>query len=272
MKFFCKKEYKFRLNFTRHSKLDYDVNMELNYEEKGTGPAVILIHGWGGSHASLENLATELANNGFRTINVDLPGSGSSEPPATPMFMNDYVELLISLIKRLELVRPVMVGHSFGGKIGMFLAVKYQTVLSRLVLIDASGIKPIKTLKNKITYIIAKIANIILWIPPLFLFRPIFRFLYYKLIVREYDYLKSGQMKATFKNVINQHIDENLGKIKNDTLIIWGRDDRYTPLRDGEKIAQGIKNSRLEVVDGVGHSLPLVGPQIVAKLIINFLN
>ena len=246
--------------------------MELYYEEKGSGVPVILIHGWGGSHTSLEKLATELANNGFRTINVDLPGAGSSEPPLTTMHMDNYVNEIIHLIKRLELNSPVLVGHSFGGKIGMFLAVKYPNIISKLVLIDASGIKPVKTLKQKITYVIAKIANFIFWIPPIFLFRPVVRYLYYKIVVREFDYYKSGVMKETFKNVINEHIDENLKKIKNDTLIIWGRDDKYTPLWNGEKITEGIKNSRLEVIENVGHGLPLLYPQVVAKLIVNFLN
>lgn len=246
--------------------------MDLNYEEKGSGVPVILIHGWGGSHASLEGLATMLASEGFRTINVDLPGMGASEPPSSPMFMDDYVELIIRLIKKLDLSRPVLVGHSFGGKIGMFLAAKYPAELSKLVLIDASGIKPVKTLKQKITYVIAKVVGVLFWIPPLILLRPVFKFLYYKFIVRELDYLKSGKLKETFKNVINEHINDSLKKIKTDTFIIWGRNDTYTPLWHGEKINKGIKNSRLEIIDEVGHALPLVYPDVVAKLITNFLN
>jgi len=245
--------------------------MKLNFEEKGEGPAVILVHGWGGSSESLKKLAEIIADKGFKTIRIDLPGFGKTPAPENKMCMDDYVELISGAINSLNLHKPVYVGHSFGGKLGMFLAAKYPDLLSKLVLINSSGIKPVRTLKHKITYVLAKIGGIISWIPPFIVLRPIVKFIYYKFIVREMDYYKAGKLKETFKNIINEHVDEKLFKIKTDTLVIWGMKDTFTPLWNGEKIAKNIKNSRLELVDNVGHGLPLFYPQVVADLIINFL-
>ena len=114
--------------------------MKLNYKKKGEGSPVILLHGWGGSSASLDNLATILANNGYTTYNVDLPGFGDSPAPLKPYRMDDYAETIKEFIAWICMDKPVSIGHSFGGKIGLFLSAKYPKLLSKLILVDSSGI------------------------------------------------------------------------------------------------------------------------------------
>jgi len=246
--------------------------MKLHYTEKGKGSPVLMVHGWMGSSKSLDNMATILSNSGYRVINVDLPGFGESPKPGLTYSMKDYVGLIEDLIKDLDLRRPDYIGHSFGGKIGLFLAASNPLAINKLVLIDASGIRPKKGLKQKLTYFGAKVGGVIMWIPPFLFVRPIIRWMYYKTVVRESDYLKAGSLRDTFKNVINEHINRKLEKIKNQTLIVWGRNDKMTPLYQGMELSKGIKNSRLEIIEGTGHNLPIIYPQIVAELIITFLN
>jgi pimeloyl-ACP methyl ester carboxylesterase len=246
--------------------------MNINYIDKGSGAPIVLLHGWGGSSKSLEQLAEHLVLGGYRTINVDLPGFGQSEMPTSVIGMEEYVDLVYDLITRLELRKPVIIGHSFGGKIAMFFALKYPSTVARIVLINASGIRPKPTMRGKISYVLAKIGNVVFWIPPFIFFRKGMKHAFYRFVVGEQDYFRSQNLRETFKRVIKQHINSRLKEINLETLVIWGAEDRMTPLWQGEKIASGIKKSRLEVVDGVGHNLPLKHPEIVSQLILKFLD
>jgi len=246
--------------------------MKLKYRETGEGAPIILLHGWGGSSASLENLATILSNSGYKIYNIDLPGFGDSLAPKDPYSINNYVEDIKEFISSKRIDKPVIVGHSFGGKIGLFLAVKYPMLLFKLILVNSSGIKPKASLKVRLKYIFAKIGGAIFWLPPFILIRPVAKFLYYKLIVKEYDYYKSKSLRETFKKVVTEHIDGKLDRIKTNTLLIWARNDKQTPLAQGLELSRGIANSRLEIIEGTGHNLPVLYPQIVAELIIKFLN
>jgi pimeloyl-ACP methyl ester carboxylesterase len=246
--------------------------MDINYVEKGTGKPIILIHGWGGSSKSLIPLAGVLANNGFRTVTIDLPGFGSSDAPIEPFTMNDYVKMLNDLIKRLELKKPILLGHSFGGKVSMFYAVKHSGNISKMILINSSGIKPIKTTRTRISYALAKTGKFLSLIPPFLFIRPAIKYAFYRSIVRERDYYQAKNLKETFRNVINEHIDDSLSKIKTASLLLWGKEDVQTPLYQAEKLHKGLINSELDIIEGVGHSLPLIQPQIVAEHIIKFVN
>jgi pimeloyl-ACP methyl ester carboxylesterase len=246
--------------------------MDINYVEKGTGRPIILIHGWGGSSKSLIPLAGVLANNGFRTITVDLPGFGSSDAPIEALRMNDYVKMLNDLIKRLELKKPILLGHSFGGKISLFFAAKHQNTISKIVLINSSGIKPKKTVRTRLSYALAKTGKYLSLIPPFVFIRPAIKYAFYRSIVRERDYYQAKNLKETFRNVVNEHIDGKLNKIINPCLLLWGREDVQTPLYQAEKLHKGLVNSELDIIDGVGHSLPLIQPQLVAEHIIKFVN
>ena len=246
--------------------------MFLNYQDKGSGAPIMLLHGWGGSSKSLAGLADFLVNGGYRVINVDLPGFGESEMPERAYGMNDFVGLIHDLIVRLELRKPVVVGHSFGGQIAMFLAMKYPSLISKIVLVNASGIKPKETLRTRVSFVMAKVGNVISWVPPFIFFRRAIKWVFYRYIVGELDYYQSGNMKATFKRITHERINLKLSEINCEALVIWGKDDKITPLWQGEKLAKGIKRSRLEVIENIGHGLPLKYPQIVAELILKFMD
>ena len=94
------------------------------------------------------------------------------------------------------------------------------------------------------------------------------RYFLYK-IVRESDYLKATpQMKQTMVNLISADLTSELGKITVPTLIIWGRDDKSTPLSDGEIMHKNIKNSKLVIIDNAGHSPQFTHAGEVCKYIL----
>ncbi|MFQ5492911.1 MAG: alpha/beta fold hydrolase [Candidatus Dojkabacteria bacterium] len=246
--------------------------MKVNYCVKGEGRTIILLHGWGGSIGSLEKLQQELADMGFQVFNLDLPGFGDSGIPGKAMTLDDYVEYLDKLVTRLNIYKPIFVGHSFGGKLAMKYAINKPGTLSNLVVIDASGINPRNSAKRSLLYLPAKIFGAVFDLPGLKLVKPIVRKLFYKFVVREHDYVKSDHIRQTFQNIISEHLDGKLDQIKTDTLVIWGEKDTVTPLWQGQQLASKIAGSRFEVVEGAKHSLPLEMPEVVARIIYSYLN
>jgi pimeloyl-ACP methyl ester carboxylesterase len=246
--------------------------MRINYTVKGEGPTLILLHGWGGSIKSLENLQTRLADMGFQVFNVDLPGFGESGKPGKALVLDDYVNYIHELIEKLNIYKPIIAGHSFGGKVAAAFAIKYPNLPSRLVLIDSSGLNPRNGSRKKFFLVTSKVFGSIFMLPGFKPIKPFFRKLYYKFIVRERDYLEADGLRATLKNILAENLDQKLRLIKADTLLIWGEFDKYTPLWMGQEMTRLIKGSRLEVVAGARHALPLDEPDIVAKIIYTFLN
>lgn len=243
--------------------------MRINYTIKGSGIPVILLHGWGGSSSSLNKLQEELVVN-FEVYNLDLPGFGESDTPLKTWFLGDYVNWLHGFIKENKIGKPILVGHSFGGKLAMAHAEKHQNDLSAIVLINASGIKPKSNAKKGLLYLPAKIGGAIFKLPVLRYFKKTVKKIFYKLIVRESDYIDAGVLKETFKNIINEHLDTRIRKITIPTLIVWGEKDSYTPLWMGRKITEMIKGSRLEVVAGASHDLPIKQSEMAVKIIFSF--
>ncbi|KXK08292.1 MAG: Dihydrolipoyllysine-residue acetyltransferase component of acetoin cleaving system [candidate division WS6 bacterium OLB21] len=176
--------------------------MKINYQVKGEGVSLILLHGWGGSISSLAPLQDQLSDLGFQVFNLDLPGFGQSTMSKEEMTISDYVEFLANYINRLNIYKPVIVGHSFGGQVAMAFAIKNPLVASRLVLINASGLNPRNGMKKTSMLIVAKIFGAVLSIPPFSIIKGISRKLFYKFIVRESDYAKAGNMKSTMKNIL----------------------------------------------------------------------
>jgi pimeloyl-ACP methyl ester carboxylesterase len=247
--------------------------MRLNYTAKGQGrKTIILLHGWGGSLKSLTPLQDELIkSNEYRVFNIEWPGFGKSPIIHKSAKIKDYESLLLEFISEHNIAKPILVGHSFGGKVAMALAINNPNILDKLILINSSGLKPKNSLKKTLLFLPTKAFGAFFKLPLLkFIKKPI-RKLYYKLIVRESDYLISEDLEITMKNILSENLDESVSKIQVQTLLIWGEKDTQTPLWMGKKLASEIPNSKLEVIKDAKHGLPLNQPEIVSTLILLFL-
>ena len=103
------------------------------------------MHGWGCNHttlASVERIALEC---GYRVINVDFPGFGDSEEPDDVWGVEQYTRVVEQLVRNLRITSPALLGHSFGGRVGILYASRNE--VSKMILVDAAGIKPTRTLK-----------------------------------------------------------------------------------------------------------------------------
>lgn len=230
---------------------------------------IVLLHGWGGSKKSLKSLGKKLEDFNYKVHILEMPGHGETPEMNTPWTMNDFSNWLSKHLTENSLQNPILIGHSFGGRIIIDTLIKKKADPSKVVLIDASGIKPKNSVKRffwkRISNLSKKVLN------ENKAYSRTIRKIAYKTLIRESDYVKlNSNMRKTFENINNEFYNDLVWKIKTKTLIIWGNKDKTTPLWMGIFLNKKIKNSRLEVLNG-SHSLPLKHPEEVAKLINDFL-
>jgi pimeloyl-ACP methyl ester carboxylesterase len=118
-----------------------DAPVKLYYQDEGSGPPLLLIHGFGASTYTWRHIAPELAKT-HRVIAVDLKGFGQSDKPFDSHYsVLDQADLIAQLIEEKDLHDLTLVGHSFGGGVALFLALeaddRLQGRLSKLVLLDS---------------------------------------------------------------------------------------------------------------------------------------
>ncbi len=108
------------------------------YAARGeAGPAILCIHGAGGSHSHWGHILGGLGDTA-RIYAADLPGHGRSDPPGRPS-ISAYVEFLLALMDALGLERAVLAGHSMGGAIALTAAAERPERVAGLILAGASA-------------------------------------------------------------------------------------------------------------------------------------
>ena len=238
-------------------------NLKTNYIILGDGKqTILLLHGWGGSYASFLGLGNDLCTK-YRVVIPDLWGFGKSEQPPKSFGVFDYARLIVEFLNQLKLNKVHIIGHSFGGRLGIIIASVYPQYVDKLVLIDSAGIKPKFSFKK---YFKIKI----------------FKHLKNKVQLgkKDKDCLKhfgssdylclNAAFKEIFVRVVNQHLNNYLKNINAQTLIIWGKKDRDTPLYMAKVLRKNIKSSKIVLLNG-GHFAYLTQQDLVLNYIYDFL-
>ena len=147
----------------------------------------------------------------------------------------------------------ILLGHSFGGRVAIKYAARYPENLRSLVLTGAAGIKHPLSFKQKIIFSLSRAGKVILSLPVVDkLEKPAQRLLYR--LSPDKDYGRADQrMKAVMRSALAEDLTPLLEEIRVPTLLIWGREDRSTPLCDGELMQREIVGSELHVIDGANH-------------------
>jgi pimeloyl-ACP methyl ester carboxylesterase len=243
----------------------------LAYVDEGSGDPVVLLHGWGGQAASMTPLITGLREQ-YRIVAFDLPGFGGSSPPPVPWGTPEYAAFVEKAVASLGITRATFVGHSFGGRIALWLAAHVPETVQALVLVDAAGIKPPVTFRRRMRLIVYMTARMVLRLPVLGAKGSA---LQERLAMRfgSPDYRAvSGVMRSTFVKTVNLDLSECMRAVAAPTLLIWGEKDIETPIADGRKMERLIKGSRLIAVAGAGHFCYLDSPSFVNAVVSAFLH
>lgn len=243
---------------------------EIHYEETGnpSGVPVILMHGWGCDHTTVRSIASILEPY-MHVYNIDLPGHGISPEPISVWGVEDYTSAIEDFAKRLHIVRPVVIGHSFGGRIALLMASRNQ--LNKVILVDAAGIKPKRTLAYYARVYSYKAMKHLL--PLLFGDKIGNRFLdKYRGKAGSSDYRSSTPvMRAVMSKCVNEDLRHIMPLIKAPTLLIWGALDTATPLSDAKIMESLIPDAGLVSFEGCGHYSFLDNPYGFRNVIREFL-
>ena len=231
-----------------HIKVD---GLNINYIDEGTGSAVLLLHGWGGSIQTMMPIYNVLKNK-CRVITMDLPGFGESDMPCEPWNSYDYALFIIKFIEKIGLNSIILFGHSHGGRISIILSSRYN-VVKKLVLIDSAGIIPKRTMKYYVKVYSFKFLKKIYTVFSSGNTKEQKIEKFYKRFGSA-DYKEAhGIMRQTMVKVINDNLIDLLPLIKVPTLLIWGESDQDTPLYMGKKMEEKINDSGLVIFKGAGH-------------------
>jgi pimeloyl-ACP methyl ester carboxylesterase len=111
----------------------------ISYTKAGTGPAVLLIHGLGGTRRTWRHLIPGLART-HTVIAPDLPGHGLSDPPAGDYSLGAHACAMRDLLLTLGYPRASIVGHSLGGGVALQTAYQFPERTERVVLISSGGL------------------------------------------------------------------------------------------------------------------------------------
>jgi pimeloyl-ACP methyl ester carboxylesterase len=228
--------------------------VRVTYREEGPkdGPPLVVLHGWGASIAAVASIMA-IFRQTHRVIALDLPGFGASDPPPVPWTSDEYADCVRAAMGRLGIARASIIGHSFGGKVGIILAATHPGLVDRLVLVNSAGIRG----KRDATYYAKvygfKAGKRLLGMPPLSgpLGGPIRR--RFERRFGSDDYRQAGSMRGTLVRVVNEDVRDLLPRIQAPTLLIWGELDDSTPLSDGTLMEQLIPDAGLVVFPGAGH-------------------
>ncbi len=237
--------------------------IKVNYKCAGQGPVCLILHGWGSSSVTWEKLQNFLSDQGYKTYILDLPGFGKSDNPPQAWSVSDYVHFTLKVTDGLKLGKFFLLGHSFGGRIGIQLSAAYSHRLKGLILCAAAGIKKTPNAKQKAYFFLAKAGKYII---PFKKARSIIYGIFGPSDCRNVK----GIMRETFKKVVSDDLRPYLGQIKVPTLIVWGENDAITPLSDAYIMKKEIIKSELIVIPKIGHSIQLQEPEQLAKAVLIF--
>lgn len=227
--------------------------LKTEYQIWGEGNIpVLLLHGWGASFENYRGVAAALGDR-CRLYAVNFPGCANSEIMHEPWDLDDYCDFTVEFIKAMKLDNPIIIGHSHGGRVTMKLVADGRVNPPKIVLLDAAGLIPKKSPRQKMRARNFKIIKRVLTLPLL-------KGHTQGLLNRARAHYGSADynaapdvLKKTLVSLVNTDIREILPNIKCPTLLIWGENDTATPLEDAKTIEALIPDAGLCVIKNTGH-------------------
>ena len=217
-------------------------NLNINYIQYGEGSDILLLHGWGQNIEMMKFLGDNFADNHRITI-LDFPGFGESDEPLSPWTIKDYSLLIEKLVKELDIKKPVVMGHSFGGRVAIYYS--SNNPIEKLVLFGSPCIRQDKELPLSV-----KILKGIKKLPGMDKLGE-----YMKQYIGSRDYKAASPiMRQTLVNVVNEDLTPYAMQIEEPTLLIWGQDDTEAPVSDAKELEQIMNDAALIVLPGTHYA------------------
>jgi pimeloyl-ACP methyl ester carboxylesterase len=218
-----------------------------HYLKAGIGPPVVLLHGGASDSRDWVGTMTALAHR-FTFYAPDLIGFGQSDRNEVGYYLSDFSDFVLGFIDALQLEKLSLVGHSFGARVCLDVALKRQEQVNRLVLADASGLGKISGLGNALFTAFWALR---------------------KVLRRPQPFPRFLSKEGDDYNFVGSEV---LQSLQTPTLLIWKRFDPYMPLSVARRAGELIPGARLAVLPGLGHAPNKQNRDTFNKLLLDFLD
>lgn len=242
------------------------IRLHVRDEGPRDAPVLVLLHGSNASLHTWEPWVGALKER-WRIVSFDFPAHGLTGPSQSGVYNGaTYLKVVEDLAKALKLERFVLGGNSMGGYVSWRYALAHPERVAGLILVDAAGYprdggspfvfqlarapvlgEMFSSITNK-SMLEANLKDVMVddsLVTDALVTR------YFDLLMRE------GNRKATLARLRaprdNPDAWQDIPKITAPTLVIWGAEDPWIPLADGQRFAKEIGGAKLVVYDGIGH-------------------
>ncbi|MGD1839290.1 MAG: alpha/beta fold hydrolase [Thermonemataceae bacterium] len=264
--------------------------VEVVYTDLGEGEqTLVFIHGLA-SYLPIWVKNIDYFKQYYRCIAIDLPGHGYSSKGDYPYTMTFYVEMVSALLKKLAVKKAILIGHSMGGQIAIFLATQAPMQFSHLVLAAPAGFETFNGTQRAILSQLAS-PQTLQYVQSLLNLKNYFHDLKEKdyslleelngLLYQQTDASMGTILSKSMKGMLNEPVFDRLEKIIQPTLVLFGESDQLIPNRffnnvSTQRIAlQGtsqIRNHKLRMMANCGHFLQYECAETFNKEVSTFLH
>lgn len=224
-------------------------------KHSNNSPNILFLHGYGQNKEMMMPLASK-ANDYANIMVIDLPGS-KNNPLQRVFTIEDYIAYLENILRENDFKPDIIVGHSFGGKLAAFYALKHDVVL---LLLAPSSVKPNFSLKKKLKIALYKLCK---------------KLSKYKIIKRIPNSLlgsrdfqsTSGVDRKTFVNIVNSYLSKNdFKKIQKSVFLVYGNKDKEIAYYQIKKMHKYLSKGHLVVING-DHFAYIVNASVINNLL-----
>ena len=255
--------------------------VDVHYRDEGNGHPIILIHGTASSLHTWEAWTDGLKET-HRVIRMDIPAFGLTGPNLTRDYsIESYVAFIHEFLNQLEIDSCVIAGNSLGGNIAWNYALEYPDRISKLILLNASGL--IRDDEIDAIFKLARlpiVGYILTKVTPRSLVEGEIKEVYFNdelinrdLIDRYHQMtLREGNRQAFIDRAYAKHEDrsKDLNSLSTETLIIWGEYDYWIPVKYAYQFNELIPNSQLVILES-GHVPMEENPKESLDAVLGFL-
>jgi pimeloyl-ACP methyl ester carboxylesterase len=237
--------------------------VRVHYVDEGEGSPVVLVHGFASSLETWSTVMPELLRRGHRVIALDLRGFGWTDRPPGDYSSEEQARLVFALMDRLGVRRAALVGHSYGAGVTLRMALMAPDRVERIALYDAWAYSE----QLPAFFHVARADGIgeamfATWYGERAEDRIALAFYDQRYVTMELvdaveaALRKPGTYAASLAAIRAMHYEAVEGRYRTITqpvLLLWGREDRVTPLAIGERMSRELPGARLVVYPGCGH-------------------
>ena len=226
---------------------DYS-GVRVHFKAEGEGPALLLLHGWGGNADSFLPVLRDFSD-ANRVIAPDFPGHGDSDEPKGVWKVADFADCIAALMEKLGIESYSICAHSFGGRVALALAAAHPERVEKLVLTGCAGLRKDGGKDRGIAGAIKRAAGK----SPLLKKGSFLREAAVSVLgSRDYKAL-TPSMRDTFSAVVSEDLGCLLPAVRCPTVLIWGTEDTETPIWMGERMEKEIGDAALIRLEGGSH-------------------